>query len=85
VIKRVTAFFKIYWEIARIVSSFIFKTQHLKLWSKPWSRKNRPHPDSSGFRSGGTVDVRALSGASAIKIWGFIKAEGTLRVFYIYY
>ena len=33
--KRVTAFFKIDKLIARIVSSFIFETQHLKLWSTP--------------------------------------------------
>ena len=32
-IKRVTAFFNIEIQIARIVSSFIFETQQLKLWS----------------------------------------------------
>jgi len=30
----------------------------------------------------GTVDVRTVLVAPAIKTWGFIKAEGTLRVFY---
>jgi hypothetical protein len=30
----------------------------------------------------GTVDVRAVLAAPAIKIWGFIKSEETLRVFY---
>jgi hypothetical protein len=29
------------------------------------------------------VEVRAVLAAPAIKIWGFIKAEETLRVFYI--
>jgi len=32
----------------------------------------------------GTVDVRAELAAPAIKIWGFIKVEETLRVFYLY-
>ena len=31
--------------------------------------------------AGGTVDVRTVLVAPAIKTWGFIKAEGTLRVF----
>jgi hypothetical protein len=29
------------------------------------------------------VDVRAVLAAPAIEIWGFIKAEETLRVFYL--
>jgi len=34
-----------------------------------------------GFPSG-TVDVRTGLAAPAIQTWGFIKAGGTLRVFY---
>ena len=32
----------------------------------------------------GTVDVRTELVAPAIQTWGFIKAGGTLRVFYIF-
>ena len=32
--------------------------------------------------TGGTVDVRTALVASAIQTWGFIKSEGTLRVFF---
>lgn len=45
--------------------------------------QDRPHPDSSGSRFGATVEVRTGLVAPAIQTWGFIKAEGTLRVFYL--
>ena len=81
--KSNTTFFKIRF-IARIVSSFIFETQQFKTLEQDLVNVGQASPDSSGSRFGGTVEVRNLSATPAIKIWGFIKVEGTLRVFYLY-
>ncbi len=42
-------------------------------------------PRFVGFPLCGTVDVRTVLVAPAIQTWGFIKAEGTLRVFFNIY